>query len=211
VPTADNVIVSVSVTSGVRELDGRPKVNRAELATALVLLVSVLSFACGKQQGPAIDVTGLPVLTITSDAFADRGAIPAEFTCNGRDVSPPLRWRGAPANAGAFVLLVEDPDAGSFTHWVIYNLPGSVMELSAGASPGGMLPSGSQEGKNDFGNSGYGGPCPPKGSKPHRYKFQLYALDASLGLGPGRSKADVRRSMQGHVVGFGEVVGTFQR
>lgn len=144
-------------------------------------------------------------LKVASHAFADSGSIPARYTCDGADVSPDLSWSGAPSNAVAFALIVDDPDARGFVHWVAFDIPGQLGSLSEGASGGG----GFGEGRNDFGRSGWGGPCPPSGS--HRYVFEVFALDRTLQLGGTPSAAEVRRAMSGHVLGSGRLVGTYRR
>lgn len=149
-------------------------------------------------------------LAVASTAFADGGVIPAEYTCDGADRSPPLRWEGAPAETAAFAIVVDDPDADGFVHWLAWNLPASVTALEAGASPGGGMPTGTVEGKNDFGRLGYGGPCPPRG-KEHRYRFLVYALDAPLPAGPGASRGEVERALARHAIAAGELTGIYRR
>lgn len=152
--------------------------------------------------------------TMTSDAFEDGGPIPVEHTCDGRNVSPPLAWSGAPDSTGAYALVVDDPDAprGTFVHWVIYDLPGETSSLP-GAVPGDERVEGlggAVQGKNGFGDLGWGGPCPPPGS-PHHYRFRLYALDAPLGLEAGADRDAVEDAMEGHVLGTASLSGTFGR
>ena len=152
---------------------------------------------------------------LTSSAFAPGGAIPAQFTCEGSDVSPPLEWTGPPAGTKGLVLIVDDPDAPdpkaprmTWVHWVLYNLPPAAGRLAQGV-PTSELPEGTREGKNDWKRTGYGGPCPPIGC--HRYFHKLYALDVLLSdLGPA-TKAEVEKAMEGHVVGKAELVGTYEK
>jgi Raf kinase inhibitor-like YbhB/YbcL family protein len=154
-------------------------------------------------------------LKITSSAFVEGGAIPARYTCEGEDFSPPLAWSGFPVNARTLALIVDDPDAPDpakpqrvYVHWVVYNIPASVTSLKENASKGGM-PQGALQGKNDWGNAEYGGPCPPIGR--HRYFFKFYALDTEVtGLSAG-TKADLERAIKGHVVATGELMGTYQK
>jgi Raf kinase inhibitor-like YbhB/YbcL family protein len=141
-------------------------------------------------------------------------AIPAVYTCDGKDIAPPLRWSGAPSGTRSFVLIVDDPDAPdpaapkrTYVHWVLYDIPASVSDLAEGAT-GAQLPSGTREGVNDWDRTGYGGPCPPLGR--HRYFFKLSALDTTLGDLGRATKADVERAMQGHVLDSAELVGTYQ-
>ncbi len=150
-------------------------------------------------------------MELRSAAFADGDAIPSEYTCESSDRSPPLSWSGAPAETAAFVILMDDPDAprGTFDHWVLYNLPPAA-ELAAGVPTDARLAGGALQGRNGFGKTGYGGPCPPKGSE-HRYSFRIYALDAPIYLEPGEKKGEVERAMRGHVLASGELVSRFAR
>jgi len=151
-------------------------------------------------------------LQITSTAFAEGKPIPNKHTCDDRDFSPALKWRGAPTNTQSFALIVDDPDApaGTWVHWVLYDLPVSTTELAENIEKSQYLPGGAKQGLNDFRRLGYGGPCPPPG-KPHRYFFKLYALDRVLDLKPGATKADVLKAMGGHVLAEGQLMGTYQR
>jgi Raf kinase inhibitor-like YbhB/YbcL family protein len=145
-------------------------------------------------------------LDVSSSAFSEGQSIPEKYTCDGQNVSPLIKWSGAPANTKSIASICEDPDApsGTFTHWVLYDLPGTTKELTEGSSGGG------KEGMNDFGKKGYGGPCPPPGGA-HRYYFRVYALDtASLG-DAGRSKEEVTAAMQGHILAQGELMGRYKR
>lgn len=154
-------------------------------------------------------------LTLQSPDFPPLGEIPAVHTCDGRDVSPALRWSGAPAGTRSFVLIVDDPDAPdpaapkrTYVHWVLYDLPADATGLAQGVAST-ALPKGTREGRNDWGRAGYGGPCPPIGR--HRYFFKLSALDTVLGdLGQAK-KADVERAMKGHELAHAELVGTYAR
>lgn len=154
-------------------------------------------------------------LTLTSTAFAAGGEIPAKYTCEGMDISPPLVWRGTPAATKSLVLIVDDPDAPdpaapkmTWVHWLLYNLPPDVHELPEAVTRG-HLPSGTLEGLNDWKRAGYGGPCPPVGR--HRYFHKLYALDVVLsGLGTP-TKPALEAAMRGHVLATGELMGTYQK
>ena len=147
-------------------------------------------------------------ISVTSPAFAAGAPIPARYTCSGDDVSPPLGWSGVPPGAKSLALTVIDPDAPGrpFTHWVVFNVPSATAELKEG----GPLPSGSVEGGNDFGGTGYRGPCPPPGS-PHHYHFKVYSLDATLTLRAGASEQSFEDAIKGRVLATGELVGTFKR
>lgn len=151
-------------------------------------------------------------LHIESPAFQAGGAIPKEFTCEGPDQSPALKWGEPQQGTRSFALIVDDPDApaGTWVHWVAYNLPASLRGLPQGVPKTEKIDGGGLQGMNDFRKIGYGGPCPPPG-KPHRYMFKLYALDTELNLKPGSKKADVERAMQGHVLASGELMGTYSR
>lgn len=147
-------------------------------------------------------------IALRSTAFAASAAIPARYTCGGDDVSPPLSWSGTPAGAKSIALTVIDPDAPGrpFTHWVVFNMPAPTPELPEG----GPLPAGSLEGRNDFGSTGYRGPCPPAGPT-HHYHFKVYALDMALSLGSGATEAGFEDAIKRHVLASGELVGTFKR
>jgi Raf kinase inhibitor-like YbhB/YbcL family protein len=151
-------------------------------------------------------------LQLTSSVLKEGQAIPKKYTSDGDDVSPPLEWTGTPERTVSFALINDDPDAprGTWVHWVIFNISGKERELRENVPTDETLPSGAVQGKNDFGNTGYGGPAPPPG-KPHRYYFKLYALDAALALGPGVSKEQVLAAMKGHVLGEASLMGTYKR
>lgn len=149
---------------------------------------------------------------ITSPAFAAGQTVPKQHTCDGVDASPELAWKNAPAGTKAFALIADDPDApaGTWVHWVLFNVPPETRMLREGVEKQATLASGAAQGKNDFGKFGYNGPCPPPG-KPHRYFFKLYALDGKLDSKAGASKADLERAMKGHVLGQAELMGKFGR
>lgn len=150
-------------------------------------------------------------ISLSSDVFSDGEAIPSRFTCDGEDVSPPLSWSGAPEQTQSFALSMDDPDApvGVFTHWVLFNVPASAQGLPEGVPKSERLDTGGVQGRNDFGQTGYGGPCPPGGT--HHYRFFLYALDAALDLDPGASKQQVLDVIQGHILGEAQLTGTYAR
>jgi Raf kinase inhibitor-like YbhB/YbcL family protein len=152
-------------------------------------------------------------LTLQSSAFSSAGNIPAEYTCEGDDVSPALEWKGAPAGTRSFALIVDDPDAPdpkapkmTWVHWILYDLPADATALPKGVK---KLPAGTREGLNDWKRTGYGGPCPPIGR--HRYFHKLYALDAMLGDLKNPRKAELERAMQGHILAQAELLGTYQK
>ncbi len=146
------------------------------------------------------------VLQISSTAFHDGEYVPRKFTCDGEDISPQLTWTGAPSTAQTLVLIVDDPDApkGTWVHWVLFNIDAKLDELPEGATGIGV------EGKNSWHRTGYGGPCPPPG-QPHRYIFNLYAMDMRLDLQVGASKVEIEKAMQGHILAQAQIVGNYGR
>lgn len=154
----------------------------------------------------------VPKITLESTAFAEGQMIPVQFTGQGQDISPPLRWSGVPTEARSLALIADDPDApmGTWVHWVLYDLPPSIAELPQALAKTQYLPNGAKQGLNDFRSLGYGGPMPPPG-KAHRYVFKLYALDTELGLAPGATKHEVEAAMQGHILAEGRLTGRYQR
>lgn len=148
---------------------------------------------------------------LSSRAFAEGGPIPRQYTCDDRDISPPLKWEAPPANVKRFALICDDPDAprGTWVHWVIFNIPANKQELPEQVPPDESLPDGSKQGKNDFGKIGYCGPCPPGGT--HRYFFKLYALDSELTLKSGCSKAQLLDAMKGHILAETQLMGIYKR
>ena len=151
-------------------------------------------------------------LQLSCSAFSEGGTIPKQYTCSGEDISPPLSWIGIPANAKSMALVVDDPDApaGTWVHWVLYNIPAEVTSLPAGIPKIATVPNTGTQGSNDFRRIGYGGPCPPPG-KSHRYYFKLYALDTTLNLNPGTTKVAVERALQGHILAQGQLMGKYGR
>jgi Raf kinase inhibitor-like YbhB/YbcL family protein len=154
-------------------------------------------------------------LILTSPVFARNGAIPKQFTCEGADISPPLRWSGAPQGTKSFALIIDDPDAPdpgapkmTWVHWVVYNIPADVTGLAEGAAKSGV-PAGAQPGLNDWKRGDYGGPCPPIGR--HRYFHKLYALDTVLPDLGHATKARLLDAMKGHVTAEAQLVGTYQK
>jgi Raf kinase inhibitor-like YbhB/YbcL family protein len=154
--------------------------------------------------------TGGVVMTFTlrSSAFTDGERIPTHSTCEGRDQSPALRWDGAPTGTQSFALIVDDPDAphGTFTHWVLFDIPASERELAEGQPVVGIA------GINDFQRPGYNGPCPPERHGEHRYVFTLYALDMpTLGLGQTATRREVEGAMQDHILAQAQLTGRYAR
>lgn len=194
----------------------------AHLALAALLALTVPG--CWGGEPESVEDPGKLTITLRSPAFTDGGMIPAEYTCDGAGGSPPLEWAGIPAEAKTLVLIVDDPDApmGTFTHWVVADLPSGLQGLTAGVPAGEAVPgdstvppdragkSAGRQGKNDFGKLGYGGPCPPSGT--HRYVFRLYAMAGFIEL-PVRppTRAEVLAAIKGHIVAEGRLIGRYTR
>lgn len=152
-------------------------------------------------------------LTLTSPAFTHNHPIPALYTCDGKDRSPPLTWSGIPPNTHSLVLMIDDPDAPdpkapklTWVHWLLYNLPSTIDHLDEGCQ---QLPPGTQTGLNNWNRGQYGGPCPPIGK--HRYFHKLYALDIVLPNLHHPTQAQLLKTMHGHILGYAELMGTYQR
>ena len=145
-------------------------------------------------------------MNISSQAFGHKEKIPQKYTCDGANGSPPLMFSGTPSGAQSMVLIVDDPDApsGTFTHWILYNIPSTTTSI-----PEGGVPQGALQGVNDFGHTRYGGPCPPSGE--HRYIFHLYAIDKILEIGVGSSREHLSAAMHGHIIDRAELVGLYSR
>ena len=163
-------------------------------SAVVILLTAIVPFAA---EGAT--------MKITSSAFHEGGNIPSKFTCDGSDISPPLQISGIPSAAKSLVLIADDPDApgGLFTHWVVWNIPPQTSSIAEGSAPKGV------QGANDFGKSGYRGPCPPPGT--HRYSFKVFALDRELELRPGTKRREVEAAMKSHVIAQGELVARYAR
>ena len=144
-------------------------------------------------------------MKLTSPAFENNGKIPSEYTCDGSGTSPELNIADVPKNAKSLVLINDDPDApvGTWDHWIAFNIPTTTAKIEEGSEPEGL------GGKNSWGKTGYGGPCPPSGV--HRYFFKLYALDTTLNLKEGATKKDIEKAMQGHIIAKAELMGTYKR
>lgn len=169
-----------------------------------VIILAALPLA-GFSQIPAVK------MELTSPAFKQAGTIPDQFTCKGENTSPALSWSGEPDGTKSFAVVAEDPDApkGTFTHWVVYNIDPGKMGLPANLQKSDHL-DGLMQGKNDAGVTGYSGPCPPKGNGPHRYFFNILALDITLNLQSGADKAAVENAMTGHKLAQGDLMGLYE-
>lgn len=150
-------------------------------------------------------------IKITSSAFGNGESIPVRYTCDGENISPPLKWSNLPQGTKSFAIINDDPDApmGTWVHWVIYNIPANVTELDERIPPLQKLANGALQGKNSWGKIGYGGPCPPGGT--HRYFFKIYALDKILDIGAGASKEEVLNAIKGHILAEGQLYGKYSR
>ena len=171
-------------------------------AVARILPCALLFFttSCGRDLSHG--------MTLLSSAFHAGAAIPKRHSCDGGDFSPPLAWSGVPAGTRSFAVVVDDPDASGFTHWLLVNIPASTTSLPEGLRSGGLL-EGAAEGANDFGSVGYRGPCPPSGT--HRYSHRLYALDVASLSPPPPTKERFEASVKSHVLARAELVGTYRR
>jgi Raf kinase inhibitor-like YbhB/YbcL family protein len=189
-------------------------------ASGLSMIILLLLPACGRDPSseslPVGKDPALMTIHIESSAFAGGGTIPRLYTCDGKEVSPPLAWSGVPETARSLALICDDPDAprGTWTHWVIFDIPATVRSFGEGVPAHERVELGAGgetalQGKNDFGKTGYGGPCPPSGT--HRYFFRIYALDTVLNLGTGTTRQDLLRSIKGHVLAEGELIGRYSR
>ena len=150
-------------------------------------------------------------IKITSSVFEDGGMIPAKYTCDGVDVSPPLQWDTVPEGTKSIALICDDPDApmGTWVHWVLFNMPAEANELAQNIPAEETLPNGAMQGVSDFGRIGYGGPCPPGGT--HRYFFKIYALDTKVDLQAGADKRQLLKAMEGHILEQGQLIGKYKR
>ncbi len=179
-----------------------------------LFLAFVLSLGSGCKKNTSDTQLGDVAVKIelSSSAFGEGVNIPQQYTDDGKNVSPPLRWADPPQETKSFALICDDPDAprGTWVHWVLFNLPADQRELAEGVPDKDEIDGGARQGKNDFGNIGYGGPAPPPG-KPHRYFFKLYALDTTLDLTPGAAKSQVVAAMKGHVLAEGQLTGRYGR
>lgn len=190
----------------------------AKQFAAILVLTTLALVGCNKQPSPA-SATASPqvapqnssTMKLSSSAFKEGEAIPRGYTCDGANVSPPLEWSDVPKNAKTLSLIADDPDApaGTWVHWVFYNLPAENIGLVENVPLTDNLKAGGFQGKNDFQKTGYGGPCPP--SSTHRYFFKLYAIDSDLPLKAGATRADLEKAMNGHVVGQAQLMGTYRR
>jgi hypothetical protein len=162
--------------------------------------------------GQKMKKESVATLDVVSSAFHHEKSIPQKYTCDGEDISPPIRWQGPPFGTKSFILIAEDPDApvGNWVHWILYNIPDSVLILSEGVPKQEELPDGTRQGMTNFNEIGYGGPCPPSGT--HRYYFRVYAVDIMLNLEPSKAtRENILKAIEGHTLAFGELMGKYGR
>ena len=181
----------------------------AGASVAIVTGLAALLCGCGGGGGgTSKPVPSAPATLRLSSAFVAGATIPNRFTCDGQDQSPPLAWSGVPSTARELALSLDDPDApgGDFTHWLLYRIGLRPATIAAGG-----VPAGAALGRNSFGHNGYNGPCPPKGDKPHRYRFVLYALSRPLGLEAGASPDEFRAAVAPAAIAEGTLTGTYSR
>jgi Raf kinase inhibitor-like YbhB/YbcL family protein len=179
------------------------KNNTSSLYLIFIFIIVILTLPFGKAEGGTME--------LTSSAFNENGMIPSKYTCDGADVSPPLKWGSLPDGTKSLVLICDDPDApvGTWVHWVYYDIPVQTKDLPENVAPDERPAPGGIQGINDFRRIGYGGPCPPGGT--HRYFFKLYALDILLNMSPGATKNQVLKAMENHVADHVQLMGKYHR
>ena len=184
-----------------KQITNEQKINKQIITvTMTIIFITIISIGCIEQKQ-----TGTGNMKLSSPAFENGEAIPVEYTCDGKNISPPLIISGVPENTKSLALIMEDPDAPliTFVHWLVWNIPPDTKEISKGENI--SYP----QGKNGFGKQRYGGPCPPFGT--HRYFFKLYALDTVLDLKEGAKKKDLLKAMSGHIIEETELIGVYGR
>ena len=187
---------------------------RTIMILCLVAVIAMGPTSCRngeKNMARTTTETEVAAIQVVSSAFDEGSAIPQKYACDGQDISPPLSWEAGPEGTKSIALIVDDPDAprGTFVHWVLYDLPGNVRELPENTPRDKTLSNAAKQGVNSVGKIGYMGPCPPSGT--HRYFFKVYALDAMTNLPPGKSKADLLKTMEGHVLAQGQIMGIYRK
>ncbi|HVZ58340.1 MAG TPA: YbhB/YbcL family Raf kinase inhibitor-like protein [Patescibacteria group bacterium] len=170
-----------------------------------ILAASLLFISFALLADILYQLANVKIMTISSSAFVNSQSIPAQFTCDGENISPPLNFIDVPSSSQSLILIVDDPDApgGTWLHWLVYNIDPTVKGLVQGEKPKG------EEGVTSFGKLGYGGPCPP--SNVHHYHFKLYALDQRLTLPEKATLSQVQTAMKGHIVSQAEMIGLYSR
>ncbi len=185
---------------GRNSVTNKPKVRPILTLAATVVVIFFVLITLGKEGATMSE------LKLSSTAFQNNGFIPSKYTCDGRDINPPLVIENVPPGTKSLALIVDDPDApgGTWVHWVSWNIAPDIKEIKENDTP-----KGSAAGLNDFNRQAYGGPCPPSGT--HRYFFKLYALDTALDLPSGTRKADIEKTMKGHVISQAQIIGLYKR
>jgi hypothetical protein len=201
-------LIKIKKPSGRRDSDMK-KLHIPVIIAACVLIVAGVCLCAdetAKTKGGAV-----MEIKIESPAFGDNEMIPSKYTCDGANVSPPLKWSGVPSNTKSLALICDDPDApmGTWVHWVVYNIPPSAKEFTENFFLAGKPDKSILQGVNDFRKASYGGPCPPSGV--HRYHFKVYALDTILELKPGATKQQLLFEIEGHLLGQGQLTGKYRR
>jgi hypothetical protein len=203
------VAVARALTSEHNKLEG-PAMRRI---VYIVLVPSILLVGCKQEEEPVVVEEGAEAMTIevTSPAFEEDAMIPAKYTADGPNVSPPLKWEGIPEATKSIALISDDPDApvGTWVHWIMWNIPPDTEGLAEDVPTDQELPDGSVQGINGFGDTGYGGPAPPSGT--HRYYFKVYALDTKLDLPADSKKSDLVSAMKDQVLAQGQLMGKYKR
>jgi Raf kinase inhibitor-like YbhB/YbcL family protein len=184
-------------------------IKQKNCLTTILLVLALLFY--GLQDNAFSANKGGGRMEITSSVFTEGGMIPAKYTCDGQNISPPLAWKDAPSGTKSFTLVCDDPDApmGTWVHWVIYNIPPNIAKLDENVKPEKECSNGMRQGSNSWPKIGYGGPCPPSGA--HRYYFKLYALDSVLDIKPGAARELVLQVIKGHVLAETQLMGKYQR
>lgn len=174
---------------------------------SIILSIFLYSFQINNKS----NVSGGKQMEITSSAFDEGAMIPAKYTCDDIDISPPLKWSNIPQGTKTFAIICDDPDApmGTWVHWVLFNLPANINELSENIPPVEILPNGAKQGRNDSWKIGYSGPCPPGGT--HRYYFKIYALAEELNVEAGITKSELLKAMEGKILSEGQLMGRYKR
>lgn len=185
--------------------------RRVALWMTLLTIIAVGAVSCTVSE-PELPDEGEMTLSLSSPVFQEGEDIPITYTCDGQDISPPLTWAEPPLETQSFALIMDDPDApgGVFTHWLLFNLPADSRELPEAVPPDNELANGAIQGKNSFGEIGYGSPCPPVGPA-HHYRFTIFALDQPLDLTVGASRKQVIDTVTGHILARGQLIGMYQR
>jgi Raf kinase inhibitor-like YbhB/YbcL family protein len=201
----------VSAGLGTMTSRGRNSFSKSRAIAVAALLLAMAGVLGCRHSGPPVESDGPDSLGLTSSDIRDGQQIPDKFTCNGANISPALGWSTPPAATKSFALILNDRDApmGSFVHWVIFDLPVTVLALDGSVPAVGQLANGARQGRNDFDNIGYGGPCP--GHSEHHYVFMLFALDTKLNLPAGATRAQLDDAMKGHVLARGKFEARFHR